>query len=348
MSTVIARSRRTPRPIVRTLAAATFAVTLAASLAACGGDSEAADSGSATTNGTTQVKIAAFAGAPYVETTLAVPAQAEIRAKLPKKILDSGRLVIGQGNLPAGSPPLGYVGNDQKTQTGSEPDLGRLVAAVFGLKPEIANATWENLFVGIDSGRNDVGFSNITDTEKRKEKYDFASYRADNLAFEVKKDSTWNFDGKYENLSGRTVAVGAGTNQEKIILEWKATLEKAGKGFEVKYFPDNNSTYLALTSDKIDTYFGPNPTIQYHIAAGASGNSPTRSAGTYSGAGSTLQGLIAATTKKDNGLAAPLAEAINYLIKNGQYDAWLKAWNLSNEAVPTSLINPPGLPITNS
>ena len=59
-------------------------------------------------------------------------------------------------------------------------------------------------------------------------------------------------------------------------------------------------------------------------------------------------GLIAATTKKDNGLAAPLADAINYLIKNGQYDAWLKAYNLTNEAVPTSLINPPGLPITNS
>ncbi len=44
------------------------------------------------------------------------------------------------------------------------------------------NATWDNLFVGIDSGRNDVSFSNITDIEQRKEMYDFASYRQDNLA----------------------------------------------------------------------------------------------------------------------------------------------------------------------
>jgi polar amino acid transport system substrate-binding protein len=348
MSTRPALTRRRSRQTGRTLVGVTLAATLATTLAACGGESKAADLSSVTTNGTTQVKVAALTGAPYTETTIAVPTQADIRAKLPKKILDSGELVIGEGALPAGFAPLAFVGNDQKTLTGAEPDLGRLVAAVFGLKPVLANATWDNLFVGIDSGRNDVGFSNITDTEQRKQKYDFASYRQDNLAFEVKKDSTWNFDGNYENLAGKTVAVGSGTNQEKILLEWKAQLEKAGKTLQVKYFQDANGSNLALASGKIDAYFGPNPTIQYHIAQVATGPTPTRSAGTYSGAGSSLQGLIAATTKKDNGLATPLADAINYLIKSGQYAAWLKAYNLSNEAVPTSLVNPPGLPITNS
>ena len=51
--------------------------------------------------------------------------------------------------------------------TGSEPDLGRLVAAVFGLKPVLQNSAWENLFAGIDSGRINVGFSNFTVTEER-------------------------------------------------------------------------------------------------------------------------------------------------------------------------------------
>jgi polar amino acid transport system substrate-binding protein len=213
----------------RTAAVTTLALALATALAACGGESKAADTGSVTTNGTTQVKVAAFTGAPYTETTIAVPTQADIRATLPKKILDSGQLVIGEGALPAGFPPLAFIGNDQKTLTGSEPDLGRLVAAVFGLKPVIANATWDNLFVGIDSGRNDLGVSNITDTEQRKLKYDFASYRQDNLAFEVKKESAWNFDGTGANLAGQIVAVGSGTNQEKILLEWKNKLQKTGK-----------------------------------------------------------------------------------------------------------------------
>ena len=73
----------------------------------------------------------------------------------------------------------------------------------------------------------------------------------------------------------------------------------------------------------------------------------TRAAGTFSGAGETLQGLIAATTKKDSGLAQPAADAINYLIENGQYGTWLTVWNLTNESVDASEVNPAGLPITN-
>ncbi|WP_350271688.1 transporter substrate-binding domain-containing protein [Frondihabitans sucicola] len=244
-------------------------------------------------------------------------------------------------------PPLSFLGTDQETQTGTEPDLGRLVAAVLGLTPNVKAATWDNLFVGIDTGAIDVGLSNITDTEQRKEKYDFASYREDNLAFAVEKKSTWEFDGDYKNLAGLTIAVSAGTNQEKLVLEWQKKLEASGKKLSLKYYPDTNSTYLALASGKIDAYFGPNPGVAYQNTQTAKSANPTRTAGTFSGAGESLQGLIAATTKKGNGLDKPLADSINYLIEHGQYAKWLKAYNLSNEAVKKSEINPPGLPITN-
>lgn len=311
-------------------------------------DASGAADGSSTPGASTSVQVAAHSNGAGKEITLVVPTVAEIRAKVPKSILDSGKLVIGQGNLPAGSPPLGFVGDDQKTLTGSEPDLGRLVAAVLGLQPDIQNATWDNLFVGIDSGQTDVGFSNITDTEKRKEKYDFASYRQDNLGFEVLKSNPWEFAGDYQNLAGKTVAVGSGTNQEKILLEWQTKLKAEGKTLDVKYYPSNAAVYLALASGKIDASFGPNPSIAYHVIQDANSPAATRNAGKFSGAGAALQGLIAATTKKGNGLAQPVADAINYLIKNGQYAKWLAAYNLSNEAVPTSLVNPPGLPLDNS
>ena len=342
MRTLSLRSR-----LLRGLTAGTAVATLAAGLAACGGDSDAATtSGGGASAGT--VTVGALSNGAAKETDLKVSEVKSISAELPKSVAKSGKLVVGIGALPAGFPPLAYVGQDQKTLTGAEPDLGRLVAAVLGLKPELKNSTWENLFVGIDSGKVDVAFSNVTDTEERKKKYEFAAYRQDNLAFEVLKKSTWNFDGDHENLAGKTVAVGAGTNQEKILLEWQAKLKKEGKKLTVKYFQDNNSTYLALSSGKIDAYFGPNPGIAYHITQVAKTPNPTRNAGKFSGAGDTLQGLIAATAKKDSGLAKPVADAINYLIKNGQYAKWLAAWNLSNEAVSTSRVNPPGLPLSNS
>ena len=287
-------------PRITRVLAATAAIALTTAIAACGSsgtDTKASLGGGAPKD---TIVVGALSNGAATETTLTVPEVASIRAELPEAVRTKGKLVIGLGLLPSGAPPLGYTGSDQKTITGSEPDLGRLVAAVLGLQPEIDNATWDNLFVGIDSGRTDVGFSNITDTELRKQKYDFACYRQDNLGFETLASSTWTFDGNAEVLAGKTFAVGAGTNQEKILLQWQSQLKSEGKNLTVKYFPDNNSTYLALNSGKIDAYFGPNPSIAYHVAQDAKTPNPTRSAGKFSGAGASLQGLICATTKKDS------------------------------------------------
>ncbi|MDI9829902.1 ABC transporter substrate-binding protein [Streptomyces sp. KAU_LT] len=339
------RHHVTRRALLRGITAATAAATLSTGLTACGGDSDAA---TATSDAAGTVTVGRLSNGAAKETTLKVSEVKSISAKLPADLRKSGRLVIGSGTLPSGSPPLGFVGSDQKTLTGSEIDLARLVAAVFGLKPEVKRFTWENLFVGIDSGKVDVGFSNITDTEERKRKYEFASYRKDDLAFEAPKDSKFRFDGDYRTLAGTTVSVGAGTNQERILLEWKSRLEKEGKKLTVKYFQETNSTYLALSSGKIDAYFGPSPNLSYHVTQTSGTPQATRIAGQFSGAGATLQGLIAATAKKDSGLAEPLAEAINHLIDNGQYAKWLAAWNLSGEAVEKAEVNPPGLPLDNS
>ncbi|MBE8477257.1 ABC transporter substrate-binding protein [Streptomyces justiciae] len=339
------RTHLTRRSLIRGLTAATAVATLATGLAACGGDSDAA---TRTDDAAGTVTVGRLSNGAATETELKVSEVKSISALLPADIKKSGKLVIGSGTLPSGAPPLGFVGSDQKTLTGSEIDLARLVSAVLGLKPEVQRSTWENLFIGLDSGKVDVAFSNVTDTEERKQKYEFASYRKDDLAFEVKKDNTWNFDNNYENLAGKTVSVGNGTNQEKILLEWKAKLAKEGKKLTVKYFQETNSLYLALNSGKIDAYFGPSPNLSYHTTQTAKTPQATRIAGQFSGAGETLQGLIAATAKKDSGLAKPLAAAINHLIDNGQYAKWLKAWNLSGEAVAKSEVNPPGLPLTNS
>ncbi|TJZ57235.1 transporter substrate-binding domain-containing protein [Streptomyces piniterrae] len=330
--------------LLRGLTAGTVVTALGIGLAACGGTSEAA--GTSDGNGT--VTVGTLSNGAAKETKLKVSEVKSISAKLPKSFAKKGKLAIGVGALPTGSAPIQYVGDDQKTLTGSEPDFGRLVAAVLGLKPELKNFTWENLFVGIDSGKVDVAFSNVTDTEERKKKYEFASYRKDNLAFEVRKESNWNFDGDYKNLAGKTVSVSRGTNQEKVLLEWKAKLKKEGKDVTVKYYPSVNSVYLALNSGKTDVHFGPSPSVAYHITQVAKTPDTTRNAGSYSGAGAKLQGLIAATSKKDSGLAEPVSEAINYLIEHGQYAKWLASWNLSNEAVKTSQVNPPGLPLDNS
>lgn len=330
---------------LRRLAAPAVAATLLAVVTACSGGSDAAGPAA---GGETTVQVGALSNGAATETPITVTVVEEIRATLPPAIRDGGTLTVGAGTLPAGFPPLAYTGTDQRTLTGAEPDLARLVAGVLGLQPEFQVSTWENLFVGIDSGRVDVGFSNITDTEERKKKYDFASYRQDNLGFETLASNPWTFTGDFRQLDGLRVSVSKGTNQEKILLEWQAKLRAEGKDVTVEYYPDTNAVQLALSSGQIDAYLGPNPGLVYQVKQSEGTPSPKKVAGTYSGAGETLQGLIAATAKKDSGLAEPLAAAINHLIENGQYAQWLAAWGLEGEAVERSEVNPPGLPLDNS
>ncbi|MFG2875568.1 transporter substrate-binding domain-containing protein [Streptomyces sp. NPDC048337] len=195
------RRRRSLRTgLVRGLGAVTATVALASGLTACGGDARATGAGGDV------VTVGAVSNGAARQTELTVPAVEALRAQLPAAVRERGELVIGVGALPAGYPPLAYV--------------------------------------GIDSGKVDVAFTNVTVTEERKKKYEFA--------------------------------------------------------------------------------------------------------GTHSGAGESLQGLIAATARKNSGLAKPVAAAINHLIDNGQYRKLLAAWNLSDEAVTTSEVNPLGLPLTNS
>jgi polar amino acid transport system substrate-binding protein len=119
---------------------------------------------------------------------------------------------------------------------------------------------------------------------------------------------------------------------------------KAGlKPVDIKYYQSDGDARLALQSRRIDLYVVPNPTAAYHAAT----TGKTEVVGTYSGAGATVQGLIAATTKKDSGLVKPLADALNEIIRNGTYARVLGRWGLSDEAVTKSEINPPGLPRTN-
>ncbi|MCB5909869.1 ABC transporter substrate-binding protein [Streptomyces pinistramenti] len=261
-------------------------------------------------------------------------------ALVPQRVRRAGALRIG---VEAGSvPPLSFYASDDRTLIGVEEDLSTLVADTLGLKPQFDPLSWENLFVGLDSGKLDAVFSNVTVTEDRKQKYDFATYRLDELAMEAKKGSGWKVRGP-KDVAGRTIAVSSGTNQEKILVDWSEQNERAGrKPVDIKYFQKNSDTYLALQSGRIDGYFGPNPTVAYHVKTAGQ----TESIGHFSGGGDRIQGKIAATTKKGSGLADAYAAALRKTIADGSYAKVLDRWGLSAEALTTSQVNPPGLPKT--
>lgn len=265
-----------------------------------------------------------------------------VAALVPEAIRERGTLRFGASADAV--PPLGFYATDDRTRIGSEIDIATLVADTLGLKPQFEQVSWENLFVGLDSSKFDGVLSNVTVTEERKEKYDFATYRLDNIAFEAKKGSGWKVKGPAD-VAGKTISVSSGTNQEKILVEWSEENVKAGREpVEITYFQKENDYYLPLQSGRVDAHLGPSPSAAYHVAT--SGQSEI--AGQISGAGGGLQGKIAATTKKGSGLVEAYAAAIDHIVEDGSYAKVLERWGLSGEAVEKSEINPPGLPKTKS
>jgi polar amino acid transport system substrate-binding protein len=184
----------------------------------------------------------------------------------------------------------------------------------------------------------------VTVTEERKQKFDFSTYRKDELGFYVKAESPITAIKAPKDIAGLKVITDAGTNQEKILLEWDRQNVAAGlKPIEVQYYDDDAVKDLAVQSGRADAVFSVNATQAY--AAGINGK--TKLVGTVSG-GWPITAEIAVTTRKGSGLAVALTDAVNDLIASGAYRKVLDTWNLAPEAIDESKTNPPGLPKSGS
>jgi polar amino acid transport system substrate-binding protein len=255
------------------------------------------------------------------------------------KFVSDGKLTIG---LHPSNPPLSTYATDAKTVVGFDVDLAQLVADSLGRELELVPVAWADWPLGLESSKFDAVISNVTVTEQRKEKFDFSTYRKDELGFYVKADGTIKSIREPKDIAGLKVITDPGTNQEKILLAWdKQNVDNGLKPIEVQYYDDDAVKYLAIESGRADAVFSVNATQAYKAKI----NGKTRLVGTVSG-GWPITAEVAVTTRKGSGVADGITEAINELIANGKYKQVLDRWNLGSEAIDKAATNPPGLPKT--
>lgn len=269
------------------------------------------------------------------EQPLPVSVDPQAVTKIPAnyKFVEPGTLTVAISAL--NSPPLALLASDNRTRIGSDPDIARLLAGSLGLKLKLVPTAWEDWPLGITSGRYDVALVNIAVTEARKQKFDFATYRADSLAFSVKASSPINAISGPADLAGRRVIVGSGTNQERILLRWNEENRAAGReAAKPIYLTDDASGNLYIQSGRADVVFGPQSVAAYKAAL----NGTTKVVGL-----GPKKTWVATTSKKDNGLVLALQAAINGAIARGEYQQVLARWGEQGEGVDTSQVNPPGV-----
>lgn len=254
------------------------------------------------------------------------------------KFIRDGYFTVGVSS--SSTLPLHDYASDAKTLIGFDIDLALTIADSLDKKLQLVSVSWADWPLGLSSGKFDAVISNVTVTEARKKKFDFATYRKDDLGIFVKADSPIQSIQEPKDIAGLKVITDSGTNQESILLEWDSINVKAGlKPIEIQYYDDRALQTLAVESGRADVIFTVLALQSYLSAL----NGKTKHVGTING-GWPLTAEIAVAFPKGSDLTAPVANVINDLIDEGIYGKILDRWALSAEAIEKSLINPPGLP----
>ncbi|KUM40976.1 ABC transporter substrate-binding protein [Arthrobacter sp. EpRS71] len=322
---------------LKTGATAALAATALLGLAACSDPGATAATGaSAPASNASSSSTKEFNLTPQQD-RIKVTVDSAAAALVPDAIKADGKLTVV---TTGGTPPLSTFATDNKTLIGSEVDIAYAVGESLGLQVEVLPVAWADWPLGVESGKYEAVLSNVTVTEARKEKFDFATYRNDLLGFYAKTDSDISTIKEAKDVAGKRIIVGSGTNQEAILVRWDEENKKNGlKPVEFQYYDDDSASQLALQSGRADLTFGPNASAAYKAAK----DGKTKEVGTVEG-GWPLKAEIAFTTQKGNGLAVAAQAALNTLIKDGSYAKILDRWGLSSEAIPASELNPAGLP----
>jgi ABC-type amino acid transport substrate-binding protein len=141
--------------------------------------------------------------------------------------------------------PFTYYENDELK--GFEIDVWNAIGEKLNKDIEFKTAKFSGLFGMLETAKIDTISNQITKTEKRLAKYDFAdTYVFDGAQIIVHKDT--NNINSLEDLKGKKIGVGLGTNYAQIIQEF----DKNGEIEIVAY--DGNGFQNDVKLKRIDAY----------------------------------------------------------------------------------------------
>lgn len=298
----------------RALAVAALAAT-ALALTACGSDSlnsSSSSSAAATTS----------ASAPTVDPALV--------AKLPAKIKDAGKIVIGTDATYA---PNEFLGDDGKTIQGLDVDLFNAVAAKFGLKTEWVPAGFGTIILGVDSGKFDIGISSFTINAEREQQATMVSYFNAGTLWVVAKGNPKGVSP--DNACGLNIGAQKDTVQVDDLKARSKKCTDAGKpAINIIVDADQGKVTTNLVSGKTVAMLADSPVGLYAIQQ--TGGQLEALGDTYDAA---PYGYVLPKDQTDFGQA--IADALKSLDTSGQYKEILTKWNNESGAISDFTVNPP-------
>ena len=302
--------QRSQPPLLGAIALLTAAVLVAAG---CGGKSKKASTTSTTATSTT---------AP------AAGVNSKIAGEVPAKIKSKGMVKVAADATYA---PDEFIGANGKTVEGMDPDLGKALGSVMGIKFKFVNATFATIIPGLASGKYDVGMTSFTDTKARQKVVDFVTYFSAGTAFYVKATGGPTIKS-LADLCGHSVGVESGTTQAMDATAQNKKCKAAGKpGVTVKVYPDQNAANLAISSGRQQVGMADSQVAAYIVK---------QSNGKFKLTGKPYNTApYGIAVPKGSGMAKPILDALKVLMKNRTYKSILTKWGIQEGAITNPKIN---------
>ncbi|MDR0806119.1 MAG: cystine ABC transporter substrate-binding protein [Enterobacteriaceae bacterium] len=172
---------------------------------------------------------------------VALPIKSFAAENLLDQIKQRGTLVVG---LEGTYPPFSFQGEDGKL-TGFEVEFADALAQHLGVKAKLVPTKWDGILASLESKRIDVVINQVTISDERKKKYDFSTpYTISGIQALVKKGNEDKIKTQ-DDLKGKKVGVGLGTNYE----QW---LRENVPGVDVRAYDDDPTKYQDLRVGRID------------------------------------------------------------------------------------------------
>jgi polar amino acid transport system substrate-binding protein len=249
--------------------------------------------------------------------------------RLPQDVKDAGVLRVATD---ASYAPASSFGPDGHEIVGFEPDLAKALATTLGVRFEFVNADFSKIISMVAGDDIDLGISAMTDTKEREKDVDFVTYFSAGTSIVVQRGNPHGITD-VKDLCGKKVAVEEGTVQVDLLA--RAQNNCAGSPIIVGQYPQNSDALLQLRTGRVAAVLNDFPPASYLV------NAPRTKA--HYQLASTVQyepgpyGI--AVNKQAVALRDVLKDAIDQLIRTGEYTKVLDHWAVVGGAVPSSEVN---------
>lgn len=225
-------------------------------------------------------------------------------------------------------PPMEYYQNPgDKDLVGFEVDVMDAIAKHWGVTAEYVVGDFKGLLPSLDSKRCDLVASGILITPARLEKYDGIPYFSSRI---VMVTAASDAETKVPaDVSGKVMAIEAGTSYEKMVADLNTELEAAGKApVEAQTYPSASGVIEQILVGRATATITQDTTAAYRML-----QVPGRLSVSYTYDQSENYGIY---LRKSDGDRQLLKEAIEALQASGEMKALLQKWSLPETATDIS------------